>query len=142
MSQTWVVVAESSRAKIFEYDKQEHSLTELKDFAHPPSRTHARYLTTDLPGRSRHGSSHHQVGQDDIKHQQSEIFARTLGNHLDSARHRHQFKKLIVMSPPAFLGKLRKKMSNETNKSVVSEIDKNLVRHNVDKIQAHIPRRI
>jgi len=142
MSQTWVVVAESSRAKIFELDQEDRSLTELVGFAHTPSRAHARQLNSDMPGHSRHGKSSHQLGQEASKHQQSAAFARTLGEHLESARHKQQFKQLIVMSPPGFLGELRKKMSHETNKSVVSEIDKNLVRHKLNDIQAHIPRRI
>jgi len=142
MSQTWVVVAESSRAKIFELDQKDRSLTELVGFAHTPSRAHARQLDTDMPGHSRHGKSRHLLGQEGAKHQHSATFARTLGNHLETARHKHQFDKLIVMSPPGFLGELRKKMSHETNKSVVSEIDKNLVRHHLNEIQAHIPQRI
>jgi len=142
MSQTWVVVAESSRAKIFELDQEDRSLTELVGFAHTPSRAHANQLNTDMPGHSRHGKSSHQLGQEGRKHQQSAQFARTIGDHLESARHKHQFNKLIVMSPPAFLGELRKTMTHETNKSVISEVDKNLVRHNIDDIQAHIPRQI
>ncbi len=142
MSQTWVVVAESSRAKIFELDQDDRSLTELAGFSHTPSRAHAHQLSSSIPGRSRHGKSSHMLRQETDKHQQSTEFARTIGAHLETARHKHQFKKLIVMSPPSFLGKLRKKMSHETNKSVVSEIDKNLVRHKLNDIQAHIPRHI
>ncbi|MBI3188201.1 MAG: host attachment protein [Gammaproteobacteria bacterium] len=141
MSKTWVVVAESSRAKIFELDKKNAPLIELQGFAHTPSRMHEHELTSDLPGRgtsSTHGS-HKYTNHTSPKEHESVEFARTLGTHLDSARNRGEFDKLIIMSPPAFLGQLRKELSVETSKYIVSEIDKNLVRHNTQDIQAHLP---
>jgi protein required for attachment to host cells len=73
------------------------------------------------------------------KQHESQEFAKTIGNHLDSARCQGKFDKLIIMSSPAFLGQLRKQMSSETRKYVHSEIDKNLVRHNTSDIQEHLP---
>jgi len=141
MSKTWVVVAESSRAKIFEIDKKNAPLIELQGFTHTPSRMHEHNLTSDLPGRgtsSSHGS-HKFSNHTSPKEYESVEFARVLGSHLDEARNRGEFDKLIIMSPPGFLGHLRKEISNETSKYIVSEIDKNLVRHNTQDIQAHLP---
>jgi protein required for attachment to host cells len=141
MSKTWVVVAESSRAKIFQIDKKNSPLVELSGFAHTPSRSHEQNLTSDLPGRvmnSTHGS-HKLSTHTSPKDYESVEFARTLGTHLDAARNRGDFDKLIIMSPPGFLGHLRKELSTETSKHVVSEIDKNLVRHTTQDIQAHLP---
>lgn len=141
MSKTWVVVAESSRAKIFEIDKKNAPLIELQGFTHTPSRMHEQDLTSDLPGRGMSGShgSHKFSTHTSPKEHESVEFARVLGSHLDEARNRGEFDKLIIMSPPAFLGHLRKEISNETSKYIVSEIDKNLVRHNTQDIQAHLP---
>ena len=66
-------------------------------------------------------------------------FAKIIGDLLDKARNSGKFDKLILMSPPAFLGTLRKCLSTETIKHVVSEIDKNLVKHDTNDIQAHLP---
>lgn len=142
MPKTWVVVAESSRAKIFELDKRNLPLKELEGFAHTPSRVHEQQLTSDLPGRSNdsHGHGSHKMGtHTSAKQHESQEFAKTIGNHLDSARCQGKFDKLIIMSSPAFLGQLRKQLSSETRKYVHSEIDKNLVRHNTSEIQEHLP---
>ena len=141
MSKTWVVVAESSRAKIFELSKKNAPLKELQGFANTASRSHEHNLTSDLPGRvnnSTHGS-HKLSSHTSPKEHETVEFARTLGSHLDEALNRGEFDKLVIMSPPGFLGHLRKEMSYETSKHVVSEIDKNLVRHSTSDIQSHLP---
>ena len=139
MSKTWVVVAESSRAKIYEVEKNDSNKTlkELEGFTHTLSRNHKQQLSGNQQKESRHSQLSGSL--DNHKEHERSEFARTLGDHLNSARNKGQFNKLILMSPPKFLGDLRKNLGNETNKYVVSEIDKNLVRHNVKDIQAHIP---
>jgi len=139
MSKTWVVVAESSRAKIYQVEKNDarESLKELNGFTHSISRSHKQQLDSDRQKESRHSQLTSQL--DSHKTHERIEFARTLGEHLNNARNKGQFNKLIIMSPPKFLGDLRKNLGHETNKYVVSEIDKNLVRHNVQDIQAHMP---
>ena len=141
MSKTWVVVAESSRAKIYEVRKDDtkETLKELNGFTHSISRNHKQKLSGNQQKESRHSRLTNQL--DSHKSHERTEFARTLGEHLNSARNKGQFNKLILMSPPKFLGDLRKNLSHETNKYVISEIDKNLVRHNVHDIQAHMPER-
>jgi len=139
MSKTWVVVAESSRAKIFEVEVNEsqQSLKELKGFSNSISRNHKSQLSGNKTKESRHSrlTSTHDLHNN---HERTE-FARSLGQHLNSARTKGEFKQLILMSPPKFLGDLRKNLGHETNKFVISAVDKNLVRHNVKEIQAHMP---
>jgi protein required for attachment to host cells len=138
MSKTWVVVAESSRAKIYQVEKNDskHSLKELKGFTHSTSRNHKSQLSGSQQKESRHSqlTDLHDTHKD---HERTE-FARSLSQHLNNARTKGKFKKLILMSPPKFLGDLRKNLGHETNKHVVTAIDKNLVRHDVQDIQAHI----
>jgi len=141
MSKTWVVVAESSRAKIYEVEKNEShkTLKELTGFTHSVVRNHKQQLSSNQQKESRHSQL---IGSlDSYKDHERTSFARTIGQHLNSARNKGKFSKLILMSPPKFLGDLRKNLGNETNKYVVSEIDKNLVRHNLKDIQAHMPLR-
>lgn len=139
MSKTWVLVAESSRAKIYEVEKNESkkSLKELTGFTHSISRTHKQQLSGNQQKESRHSLL--TASLDSHKEHERHEFARTIGEHLNAARNKGKFNKLILMSPPKFLGDLRKNLGHETNKFVVSEIDKNLVRHNIKDIQAHLP---
>ena len=142
MPKTWIVVAESSRAKIFELNKKNTPLKELQDFIHTSSKLHEQEVTTDLSGGSRisygHGS-HKMNAQTSVKEHESKVFAKTISQYIEKARNKGKFQKLILMSPPAFLGQLRKQLSSETFKRIVSEIDKNLVKHKACEIQAHLP---
>ena len=139
MSKTWVVVAESSRAKIYEIEKNESkkSLKELMGFTHSVSRNHKQQLSSNHQKESRHSLLTSSL--DTHKGHERTEFARSIGEHLNSARNKGEFNKLILMSPPKFLGDLRKNLGTETNKFVISEIDKNLVRHKIKDIEAHIP---
>ena len=140
MSKTWIVVAESSRAKIYEVKqvKSKKSLRELMGFTHSVSRSHKQQLSGSQQKESRHSLLTSSL--DTHKSHERVEFARSIGEHLNTARNKGQFNKLILMSPPKFLGDLRKNLGNETNKIVISEIDKNLVRHTLKDIQAHIPK--
>ena len=137
MSKTWVIVAESSRAKIFEQEKRNAPLVEIQGLTHTPSRLHQKELTSDLPART--SGRHNLLQQTSSKENASNEFARSIRNHLDSARNKGMFNKLIIMSPPNFLGRLRKQLGSNVIKCVISEIDKNLVRHSTLEIQAHLP---
>lgn len=137
MSKTWVIVAESSRAKIFELEKRNSPLKEIHGLAHTQSRLHQQELTSDLPGRT--PGQHKLMQQTTAKENASNEFARNICHHLDDARNKGLFNKLIIMSSPNFLGRLRKQLGSAMNKYVISEIDKNLVRHSTADIQAHLP---
>jgi protein required for attachment to host cells len=137
MAKTWVVVAESSRAKIFELEKRNSPLKEIQGFAHTSSRLHPKKLSADLTGRT--PGQYKPSLPTATKAIASNEFAKNIGKHLDAARCKGKFSKLIIMSPPAFLGRLRKQLGSGMHKCVISEVDKNLVRHSIDDIQAHLP---
>ncbi len=142
MSKTWVVVAEKSRARIFELENRRAPLNELQDFTYPEARAHERDLTSDLPGRAFDGmeSSSHATGtRVGPKKQEAINFAKDLCDHLDAANGNGHFEKLIIIAAPAFLGLLRKNFSEPLKKQIVKEIDKNLVQHDVEAIQASLP---
>jgi hypothetical protein len=52
MTNTWIVVADSARARIFKPVRQGRALEQVDELLHPASRSHERQLTTDRPGRS------------------------------------------------------------------------------------------
>ena len=137
MPKTWVVVAESSRAKIFELENKNAPLKELQGLANTSSRIHEQKLSSDLPGRT--PGKHKLTSRTSIKQLESQQFARSIVEHLTNARNKQKFSKLIIMSSPGFLGQLRKQIGSKINKHVISEIGKNLVRHNTRDIQAHLP---
>jgi protein required for attachment to host cells len=139
---TWVVVAESSRARIFSLTKIKGPMTEIMSFDKPESRMHEKDLTTDLPGHAFDSGGqgrHALVNATKPKQQEAINFAKQLAEHLDSHRKSGDFDQLVVFSAPAFLGLLRDNMSDPTNKTIVHTVSKNLVQLPVEKIREHLP---
>ena len=144
MSSIWILVAESSRAKIYAADSQGNDLTEIEHFEHLDSRRHAHDITSDLPGRNIGGDgSHHALeAKTDIKEEEAILFSQQINNYLRGGRDKRQFGKLVIMAAPAFLGHLRKHMNDQVAKLVVYELPKNLDQDDLEQIHAHLPARL
>ncbi len=130
MSHTWFLVADSSRARLYELENRKGPFVEVEDFEHPEGRLHEGDLVTDRPGFD--GGS---VGQgphvlDDkvsAREQENLRFAEHLAERLDALRTSGRLQRLVLVAPPAFLGLLREKLGKETQELVVKQVDKNLV---------------
>ncbi|MCI0401497.1 MAG: host attachment protein [Gammaproteobacteria bacterium] len=144
MLKTWVVVAESSRAKIYAMNSPRVPLVELEDLVHPEGRLHGRNLTSSRPGRAfdSAGEGRHAMEANvDPKQQEAINFAKRIGERLEGARTQGDFERLILVAPPAFLGLLRKNLSGLTMRRVTKEIAKNLVRADEAAIRNHLTER-
>ena len=143
MKKSWILVADSSRARIFAAESATSSLTEMKDLMHPEARLHEQKLTSDLPGRQagKSAGSHHAVsGETDPKKYEALNFAREISQHLEDARKKQEYEHLIVIAAPAFLGLLRENLTADTSKYITLELDKNMVKHSADEIRNHLPK--
>lgn len=130
----WVVVAESSHARIFHCEKPGAELEEETSLVHPESRLHAQDIHSDLPGRvfdSGGEGRHAMYPNTDPKRHEAEVFARELISHIESARAGGKFEELILAASPSFLGLLRERMSNALRQQLTHTLAKNLV--NLDK---------
>jgi len=142
MKPTWILVAESSRARIFRADTASAPLVEIETLAHPEGREHEQDMTSDLPGHDsdKTGSGRHGF-QDETEPKQQEAidFAKRIAAELESARNDGQLKQLIIVAAPAFLGTLRNQLNDQTKKLVTLELDKNLSQHSPEDIRQHLP---
>lgn len=136
-----IVVADSSRARIFTTDSPSTPLNEIQTMAHPEGRMHEQDMVSDLPGKGAGNSSNHAY-QEIVEPKQQEMiaFAKRTGDYLEDARKADKISSLLVVAAPAFLGELRKQMSDETNEMVAFELDKNLTQHNIEDIRNHLPK--
>ncbi len=142
MAKTWVVVADSTRARIFRTETARDPLEEIETLTHPKAGTHDGDPPRALPGRSfdRAGHGRHAMeSPTDPRKVEAVFFARRIAHHVDAARARHAFQHLILVAAPAMLGLLRDKLARETLKQVVLEVDKNLVKERPEVIRAHLP---
>ena len=113
---TWIIAADSSRARVLQVADREHKLLEVADLqTDSEPRFNGR---TGGPGSDREtaGAVEHTV----------EVFAREIGQYLEKARNQHRFDRLHLVAPPKFLGALRKELGKEVEKLVAQEVPKDL----------------
>jgi protein required for attachment to host cells len=142
---TWVIVADSSRARIFAAATPLGPLQELETLAHPAGRLHAQDLTSDLPGRAFDsvGDGRHAMGQPvEPKEEEALRFARQIAERLDTGRKEGRYDKAVIVAAPKFLGYLRQCQSAPVTALIVAEIAKDLTRHMPEEIRAQVPERL
>jgi protein required for attachment to host cells len=142
MRKTWVLVADSVRARLFTTHTPKGPLHEFEDLVHPESRMHAGELNTDRPGRAfdRMGQARHAVGAvTSPKAQEAEEFARQVAERLEAGRNAGDFEQLVLVAPPDFLGLLRKAISPVTSKLISREVGKNVAQRSAEDIRSLLP---
>jgi len=141
MKHMMIVVADSSRARIFTVDTAHSPLNEIETFVHPEGRMHEQDMVSDLPGKDagKGGAGDHAF-QEKIEPKEHEMiaFAKRIADYLESARKANQLKKLVIIAAPEFLGELRKHLSTETSEKIIYELDKNIAHHTEEDIRKHL----
>jgi len=145
MPSTWVVVADSSAARIFDAPAATGALTEIESFAHTEGRLHERDLRTDQPGttKDRAGYAKHGIEpRTNPKEHEAVVFARMLAETIERARAKSQIERVLLVAPPEFLGHLRSALDANARKIVEGEFNLNVVRLAPDEIRKRLPERL
>jgi protein required for attachment to host cells len=142
MQTTWVVVADSSRARIFEMSSADRELHEIEDMANPQGRAMNRELQTEGYGRYYGKGEREQAhtappSVQPVEHA-VEVFSKELGEYLDKARTQHRYDRLRLVAPPKVLGLLRKNLSGEAQDMVDEEIAKDIAMLDARDIKQHL----
>lgn len=141
MSVTWVVVADSSRARFFAMPSRVEPMQEMDGMMHAEGRMREQDEVSDRQGgiAGGHGEGEHTFdAPTDIKHHEADVFAKQIADRLDRGRVNHDFNKLILVAPPAFLGAVRHALNDHVKNLVSLSLDKNLVAENEAEIRKHI----
>lgn len=146
MQSTWIVVADSSRARIFERHDPDRHLHEVDDFINEAGRMNSGELRTDERGRF-YGKGERQMGHTadpavmPYEHE-NEIFSRKLGDYLEKAHNDHRYEQLYLVAAPKFLGLLRDNLNSEVGKAVEEELPNDISKFTVQQIEEFVSRRI
>jgi protein required for attachment to host cells len=138
----WVVVANSSIAKIFCILKFPH-LKEISVLEHPESRLHNQDLVSSKPGRNFQsgGTTRHAYSPEtEPKQVEAEKFARVLAEHLTTSFQQKDFSQLYLLSSPGFLGLLRPQLHSLTQGAILGEFPIDLTEHTTEDIEKHLSK--
>lgn len=139
MSTTWILVANRARARLFEFDNRDRSVSELRDFLHPDGRLPAGTRGENRPPRSmdRMGPGRHAIEpQTEPVTKHAQRFASELTGLLEDGRVHHRFDHLVLIATPRFLGHLRQCMDSRLREQVSREVRRDMTRGSVQAIQA------
>jgi protein required for attachment to host cells len=118
MEATWILVADRSRARIFEEIRSPRALYEIEDFVNPLGRASDRELTTDAAGRSlstglRTRSHSTGPGVGAATHE-AERFSKEIADYLETARTDHRYDRLWVVAAPTSGKSIRSSRTGES----------------------------
>jgi protein required for attachment to host cells len=138
MQPTWIVVADGSRARVFELQNKE--LSEIADLANPAARNKNADLRTDARGRFNGGDGHGHTAEPAVtpKEHESELFALSIAKYLEDGRARNKYTKLQLIAGPEFLGIIRRNLDKNVSELIEHELPKNLGGNTVQQIGKYI----
>jgi len=137
-----IVVADSTRARIFNADSTNSVFKEIETMAHPEGRMHEQNMTSDSPGKGSGkggGGDHSYQEKMEPKEHEIVVFAKRIAAYLDGMRKANKLINLMLIAAPAFLGELRTHLSKDTSEKIIFELNKNIAHHSVEDIRKHLP---
>lgn len=129
----WVVVADGSRARIFERNKFNEPLRQIEMLENPASRQKTSDLVCDKPGHATRGDTLALPSE-----LEEDRFANRLAQQLGLAAHNGQFSDLVLVAAPRFLGQLRAGLPAPARAKLSVEMAKNLTAKSPVEIQQYL----
>ncbi|GIX42248.1 MAG: hypothetical protein KatS3mg129_1981 [Leptospiraceae bacterium] len=129
MNKKWIVIADRSKARIFEYQGPGKPFKLIDKLEHPEGRLKGKDYTDDQEGETfdRVGYGRHKMEPaSDPREEENKRFAGEICDYLKHAKAENKFDVLYIASGPAFLGYIKEKMDSNLNKNVQAWISKNL----------------
>ncbi len=123
---TCIVVADGAHARMFGVENGgEWKLVTQLDY--PAGRAKGSDLITDVVTRDRNPREH-----------ESERFAQVIAEVLENWAAKGEFDRLILVSPPKFLGMLRNSLPKTVTKLIVDTVAKDLTSETVNELEGRI----
>lgn len=129
MMRTWIVVADSVVAHVFETSVLGAPMRTVTTLTHPEGRLHGRDLETSAPGGAASSTSSNRVSYRDagpVEHEHLR-FAAEIAQLLDDARRHGRCDAIWLVMPARLLGRVRGEMTTETARLVRGALDRRLV---------------
>ncbi|MFN0023685.1 MAG: host attachment protein [Parvularculaceae bacterium] len=138
---TWILIADASRARVFESIGPREDLVEVNGYAFSKSLPMNRDLVSDRPARSYEsvGDARHAITRsgEDPRRRLKRDFANEIAEQLHAAIAARSFQRLVVVAPAAMLGDLRSAFSAAVSAAIVAELVRDLTKVPVTDLRSH-----
>ena len=138
---TWILVADSARARVFEVGAKDGQLFEVGGYANPEAHSKPSEIGRDKPPRAQEsaGPARHAIEPHTDPHDKPALkFAHELAAILEQGRVEHSYGRLVLAAPPRFLGQLNQALGQQVSKLVAKTISKDYSRADADEIRAMV----
>lgn len=141
MRKVWIVVANSSSAKIYQAENTQ-KMIEKKSLEHFESHLKDEDLLSDKEGRTTFAFNygpHPYQEKTPQKVKERHAFAEQIADYLEEGHKSGEFEHLHLIANPTFLGFLRASLSTHVTKTIVTEIHKDLTHEKPEEIRKYLP---
>ncbi|PJZ69419.1 host cell attachment protein [Leptospira perolatii] len=136
MKRKWVVVANRSEAKIFEYQGPSQGLKLLQSMENPDGRLSNAELTTEKGQSPR--ADFDLTYEREPKRKVAEAFAGKLSDFVNLERKKDSFSNFILISEPGFMGMVLSKLDDHTREKIYHKMPKDIVHANPVSLMGHL----
>lgn len=131
MTNTWILVCDAAKARLFETSGRRGDWTEVACYANPELRAPPAERTTgrtipraqESVGAARHIIEPRMTRKD----RSAQAFARHIAEPLREAKAHGRYDRLFLVAPPRFLGVLREEIGDPEAASVAGTLDDDVV---------------
>jgi protein required for attachment to host cells len=132
MNNVCVLVCDAARARLFEIRGNDSTWHLLEAFSHSESRSKTTELVSDHSGQSssQGASARHNALAPSTSPKEVEKghFAHTLATWLDQAMRSQRLGRWVLVAPPHFLGMVKKELTSDLKKHLMTTVDQDLGR--------------
>jgi protein required for attachment to host cells len=140
MSTTWILVSNASIGRLFRNSGPNKGLELVQEFSHPQSREKNANLVSDRPGHNPGAGNGHGsfVPATLPKEHEADLFALELARELDSGRIGNLYSRLVLVASPAFMGQLKRHLTDAVHKLVSDSVEKDYTRSTDKELSHHL----
>jgi protein required for attachment to host cells len=140
-TRTWILIADGSRAMVFESLGVRSELTAVDDMSISQDLPPSRELRSDRPGRSQESANptrHAIESRSDPHRELKRHLAREVAERLEICARDGRFDRLAVVAAPVVLGDMREAFSDNLRSMITAELAKDLVHVPMPDLPAHL----
>ena len=146
MGMQWVVIADKSRARIFQTDGELDELIEIDDLLNTEGRQSDTELRHDAKGRFYGKGERDQAHTAEPKVTQgahsADRFSREIMAYIENANREQRFGSLVMIAPPEFLGLLRRQLGKGVERKLYRQLATDITGFQEPQIRAYLKKHL